>query len=486
MLNNRLSLPDTKRRPAMLPTRHIDGAKWRPTIQPLGAVKEQKLVLALANSRFPVIQSALDSKIWEVFLMRKMMASGLAIFAAGSIAGSVSAAELAIVSGAVGNDIEELRRQLDMFEEASGHTVEIVTMPPSTTDQFSQYRLWLAAQNADIDVYRTDVIWAPQLAEHLVDLTDATADVAGEHFPAIIESQTVNGQLVALPMFTDAPALYYRKDLLEKHGKDVPSTWNEMAETAKAITDAEGNADLFGFVFQGAAYEGLTCDALEWVKSNGGGQIVEPDGTISINNPQAAEAIDMAKSWIGTIAPEGVLGYKEEDARGVWQTGNAVFMRNWPYAYSLGNGDDSAVKDKFDVVPLPVGPSGDTSAATLGGWNLAVSKYSDEPEAAIEMVKFLASYDIQKERAINSSRLPTIMALYEDADVAAEQPVIPKWLSIFEQAVPRPSAPTKGNYNEVSQAFWTAVHNSLSGNGSAADNLADLEKQLKRIRRSGW
>ncbi|MCB2055275.1 MAG: extracellular solute-binding protein, partial [Geminicoccaceae bacterium] len=231
---------------------------------------------------------------------------------------------------------------------------------------------------------------------------------------------------------------------------------------------------------------GLTCDALEWVKSNGGGQIVEPDGEISINNPQAVEAIELAASWVGTIAPEGVLGYKEEDARGVWQTGNAVFMRNWPYAFALSNGDDSAIKDQFDVVPLPIGPSGDRSAATLGGWNLAVSKYSQDQEAAIELAKFLASKEIQKDRALTSTRLPTIPALYEDPEIVEQQPIIPRWLPIFEQAVPRPSAPTKGNYNEVSQAFWTAVHNSLSGNGSAESNLAELDKQLKRIRRSGW
>ncbi|MCB1969470.1 MAG: ABC transporter substrate-binding protein [Geminicoccaceae bacterium] len=410
----------------------------------------------------------------------------LALMAFGAVAGSAGAAQLSVVSGAVGNDIEELRRQLDIFEEKTGNTVEIVTMPPSTTDQFSQYRLWLSAQNSDIDVYRTDVIWAPQLAEHLVDLTEAAADVTGEHFPAIIESQTVDGRLVAMPIFTDAPALYYRKDLLEKHGKEPPKTWDELAETAKAVVEGEGSADLFGFVFQGAAYEGLTCDALEWVKSNGGGQVVEADGTISINNENAAAALDRVRSWIGSVAPEGVLGYKEEDSRGVWQTGNAVFMRNWPYAYALSNGDDSAVKDKFDVVPLPAGDNDGGSAATLGGWNLAVSRYSDEQEASIELVKFLASAEMQKERAINSSRLPTIASLYEDKDILAEQPVIGKWLPIFQQAVPRPSAPTKGNYNQVSQEFWTAVHKTLSGEGSGADNLADLEKKLKRIRRSGW
>ena len=82
--------------------------------------------------------------------------------------------------------------------------------------------------------------------------------------------------------------------------------------------------------------------------------------------------------------------------------------------------------------------------------------------------------------------MPTIPALYDDADVLAAQPVIGEWLPIFQEAVPRPSAPTKANYNEVSQAFWTAAHNTLSGNGDAATNLAELDRNLKRIRRSGW
>jgi len=413
---------------------------------------------------------------------------GLAV--AGIVAGTAAgAAELSIVSGAVGSDIEELRKHLDLFEEQSGHTVEIVTMPASTTDQFGQYRLWLSAQNPDIDVYRVDVIWAPQLANHFVDLSEAAADVVDQHFPAIIESQTVDGRLVALPMFTDAPALYYRTDLLEKHGAEPPATWVELTETAQTIMDAEraeGNDGIFGFVWQGAAYEGLTCNALEWVKSNGGGQIVEADGEISINNENAAEMIDLAATWVGTISPPGVLGYREEEARGVWQLGNAVFMRNWPYAYALSNGDDSAVKDLFSVVPLPTGPSGDQHAATLGGWNLAVSNYSQDQEAAIEMAKFLASAEIQKDRAITQTRLPTMPALYEDPDVLAAQPVIGEWLPIFQSAVPRPSAPTKANYNQVSQEFWTAVHATLSGNGSAAENLEQLDRNLKRIRRSGW
>jgi trehalose/maltose transport system substrate-binding protein len=269
----------------------------------------------------------------------------------------------------------------------------------------------------------------------------------------------------------------------------VPKTWDEMAAAAKVIQDGEraaGNADMQGFVFQGNAYEGLTCDALEWVKSSGGGQIVEADGSISINNPKAAAALDRVKGWIGTISPQGVLAYQEEESRGIWQLGNSAFMRNWPYAYSLGNGDDSKVKGMFEVAPLPSGGEGGGSAATLGGWNLAVSKYSKSPDEAIKLALFMASPDFQKQRAILRSNLPTIISLYDDADVAKAQPIIPKWKDVFLNAVPRPSGPTKVKYNEVSSLFWSAVHDTLSGNGTSADNLALLEAKLTELKGAGW
>jgi len=405
------------------------------------------------------------------------------------LAGPAFAVELSYVSGSTGNDIEFLKQQFAVFEKATGNHVTLVPMPSSTTDQFGQYKLWLAAGSSDIDVYQTDVIWAPQLADQFLDLTDVAKDVAKSHFPSIIESQTVNGKLVALPYFTDAPALYYRKDLLEKYGKTPPKTWDEMAATAKEIQDKEraaGNKDIYGFVFQGNAYEGLTCDALEWVKSSGGGQIVEADGTISVNNPKAAAALDRAKSWVGGISPAGVLAYGEEDSRGVWQVGNAVFMRNWPYAYALGNSADSKVKGKFDVVPLPSGSAMDKSAATLGGWNLAVSKYSKHPKEAIQLALFLASAETQKANALFASHLPTIMSLYDDADIAKAQPIIPNWKQIFLNAVPRPSAPTKVKYNEVSSLFWNAVHDTISGKGTGADNLEVLEAKLTTLKGAKW
>jgi trehalose/maltose transport system substrate-binding protein len=195
--------------------------------------------------------------------------------------------------------------------------------------------------------------------------------------------------------------------------------------------------------------------------------------------------LELARSWVGTITPPEVLSFTEEEARAVWQAGNAVFMRNWPYAMALGNADDSAVKGKFDITPLPAGEGG-RSAATLGGWNLALSKYTRHREAAVALIKFLVASDTQKYRALQAADLPTLPALYDDPDIAVEQPAMKRWLAILDTATPRPSAVTGRKYNEMSKAFWTAVHETLSGRGSAAENLAALRTQLERLKGSEW
>jgi trehalose/maltose transport system substrate-binding protein len=416
-----------------------------------------------------------------------------AILAGASLAGLVAttagAVNVNLVSGSVGADIAVYQELVKPWEAKTGNKVTFVPMPSSTTDQFAQYKLWLAAGNKDIDVYLVDVIWAPQLSEQFLDLTQAFAPTAADHFPSIVASQTVDGKLVAAPFFTDAPALYYRKDLLEKHGEKVPTTWEELTATAQKIQDAEraaGSKDIWGYVWQGAAYEGLTCNALEWLASNGGGHIVEADGTISVNNESAAKALETAAGWVNKISPGGVLSYMEEESRGVWQTGNAVFMRNWPYAYALGNGADSPIKGKFDVAPLPSGGGDNTSAATLGGWNLAVSKYSPNQEVATDLVLYMTGAEFQKNAALRLSHLPTIQALYDDQEIADAQPLIPRWKEIFLNAVPRPSAATKIKYNEVSNKFWSAVHEVLAGTSTPQDNLELLEADLDDLKGSGW
>jgi trehalose/maltose transport system substrate-binding protein len=394
-------------------------------------------------------------------------------------------ANIVVAAGAVGIELDLAREAAAEFMTYCPNiTVDVLETPDMVQDRLGLYLQLFEAQSADVDVFQIDVIWPGDLAEHFIDLgAYMTEDEIAAHFPAIIQNNTVDGALVGIPWFTDAGLLYYRTDLLEKYGYDAPpANWDELTEMAQVIMDgerAEGNTEFYGFVWQGNAYEGLTCDALEWQYSESDTQIVNPEtGEIEVNNDATIAAFERAAGWVGTISPEGVTSYAEEDARAVWQTGNAAFMRNWPYAYSIGNADDSPIKGLFDVSPLPFGASGH-GAATLGGWQLAVSKYSDNPDAAAAVAVFMTGYDQQKNRAIVGSYNPTIMSLYQDEDVLAATPFFGSLYDVFINTVARPSTLSAPNYNQVSTAYFSAVHSILTGDEDAAVALELLELDLQ-------
>lgn len=398
------------------------------------------------------------------------------------------AATLSISCGAVGQEFEFCKTGTEAWAKKTGNEVKLISTPNSATERLALYQQLLAAGAADVDVFQIDVVWPGILGSHLIDLTSFAKGVEKEHFPAIIKNNTVDGKLVAMPWFTDAGLLYYRKDLLEKHGAKPPQTWQELTETAKKIQDAErkgGNDKMWGFVWQGRAYEGLTCNALEWVASHNGGAIVDASGKVTINNPQAVTAINGAAGWIKTISPEGVLNYTEEESRGVFQSGNAVFMRNWPYAWPLAQGTESAIKGKVGVSALPKGGADGRSAATLGGWQLAISKYSKNKDLAADLVMYLTSAEEQKRRAIKGAYNPTIESLYKDPEILAAAPFMGELYDSFVNAVARPSTATGAKYNQVSNEFWNAVHRVLSGSVKADASLAQLEASLKRMSRGG-
>ena len=312
-----------------------------------------------------------------------------------------------------------------------------------------------------------------------------TPNETGEFFPRIIENNTVKGKLVAIPFFTDAGLLYYRTDLLEKYGfKNPPNTWSELTQMAQKIQDGERNGgakDFYGFLFQGSAYEGLTCNGLEWLASSGAGHIVESDGKVSINNPQTKSVLEMVKGWVGTISPTGVTTYQEEQSRNAFQEGHAAFLRNWPYVYALANSEGSPVKGHVDVTYLPQGDGPNAShAATLGGWQLMLSAYSKNKDAAVKLVKYMVSSETQKENAIKLSRLPTRPALYEDKEVLAAEPWFSSLLPVFKNAVARPSTATGANYNRVSTDFFQTTNQILTGGISVDKGVETMESKMKR------
>ena len=375
---------------------------------------------------------------------------------------------------------------IEDWSQKTGNKVEIISRPNDATATLSQYQQYWAAKSPDVDVYQVDVIWQGICAAHAVDMKKyVKSDEVSQHFPRIIENNTVNGKLISIPWFTDAGILYYRTDLLEKYGyKEPPKTWEELADMAKKIQDGErkeGKKDFQGFVFQGKASESVTCNALEWVYSYGGGTIIDPDKKVTINNPNAIKALQTARSWVGTISPAGVVTYGEEEARNVWQAGNAAFMRNWPYAYATGQDEKSPIRGKFDVTVLPKGGDSGKNAACLGGWQLMVSAYSKQQDAAADLVKFMTSQESQKKRALQLSQFPTLPALYSDPDVLAKNAWFKNMLDVLKNAVARPSTVTGADYNQISTAFFQSVNKVLSGGQSAQDAVQAVEKVGKRL-----
>ncbi|MCG6659358.1 ABC transporter substrate-binding protein [Halomonas campisalis] len=412
-----------------------------------------------------------------------LLAGGLALSGGQVLAASIT---IACGDGGAADYCPVLARQ---WAEATGHEVAVVTTPNSSTEKLSLYQQLLGSQSGDIDVLMVDTVWPGLLAPHLVDLADYLPEDATEgFFPAMIDNNTVDGRLVALPWFTDAGLLYYRSDLLEQYGHAVPETWAELTEIAREIQNAEraaGNERMHGFVFQGRAYEGLTTNALEWIASHGGGTLVDAEGKVTVNNPRAVEAMSLAASWIGDIAPRGVRNYMEEEARGVFQSGNAVFMRNWPYAWALGQAEGTAIQGRFGAASLPRGSEGE-SVATLGGWSFAVSRYSAHPEAAADLVAYLTAEAKQKAHAIEFGMNPTREALYRDPEVLEAQPFIGELYATLVGGVPRPASVTGEHYARVSNAFFNRVHEVLSGDLAAEQALQQLEAELTRMGRRGW
>jgi trehalose/maltose transport system substrate-binding protein len=379
----------------------------------------------------------------------------------------------------------DLDRQIvDQFVAETGIQVNFIAGPESATERIGQYLELLETGSGEIDVYQIDVIWPGMLAEHMLDLNEHLTAETEQHFPAIVANNTVDGRLIGMPFFTDVGLLYYRTDLLQKYGYERPPlTWAELEEMAFVIQSgerAEGNSEFWGYIWQGAAYEGLTCNALEWQVSAGGGQIIEADGLITVNNPQAAAAFTQAASWIDHISPPGITGHQEEDSRSIWQAGNAAFMRNWPYAYAKGQDADSAIQGNFAVTLLPSG--GTRHANTLGGWQLAVSKYSQHPEEAVRFVQYMTSSEVQLQRSVAGAFLPTIPALYDHPEALAANPYYQDLKEVFlGGAVARPSNITGEQYNDVSVAYFTAVHTILTHQQEATQALAALEQELIRI-----
>ena len=377
-----------------------------------------------------------------------------------------------------------LNEELDLFTTRTGIRVQVLPAPEAAVEQLATWRKLLESRAEVPDVYAIDTIWPGVLAEGLIDLKPhVSAEEVAMHSPKLIANYTVNGRLIALPFNVNIGVLFYRVDLLHKYGySGPPKTWQELETMARRIQAgerADGNKDFWGFVWEGAPSEALTCNALEWQVSEGGGTILDEDGRVTVNNPHTIRAWRMAARWVGTISPPGVIAYKEWDAFNIWQAGNAAFMRNWTSNYVEARAEDSPTRNRFNIALLPRGNAG--AAATLGGKGWGVSRYSRHPSEAVMLVRFLAGREEQARRSRKSGEPPSIPALYEDPDVLTANPYFSRVEQFFGAITLRPSIPAAKIYPEVSRAYFEAVHSVLSGRESAEEAASHLKTQLTKM-----
>ncbi|MFC3852102.1 ABC transporter substrate-binding protein [Salinispirillum marinum] len=393
-----------------------------------------------------------------------------------------------IACGAVGAEYETCEASVRNWERLTGHRAQIIPLPDASNERLDYYQSIISANSPELDILQLDVVWAGLLGSDLVDLKPHLQADDPTFFAGLIANNTTaTGELIALPWFIDSGLLYYRKDLLEKYNQPVPKTWTDLERIAQTIMAQESTGTsggkLWGYVWQGDSYEGLTCDALEWFHSSTGTHFVENDMSITILQPGNIEMLDRVAGWIGTISPPETVTHNEEASRAIFQAGDAVFMRNWPYAWGLAQQADSVIAGNVGMAPLPRGTQG-SSSATLGGWQLGVSQYSENQALAIDLVRYLVSEEEQKNRALLAGYNPSIPALYEDQELMRTFPEFAALVDIFQGGVPRPATITGRGYPLVSRAIQRNVHRVLTGEQDAETALRNLNAQLTRL--SHW
>jgi len=372
----------------------------------------------------------------------------------------------------------------DEFTRKTGIRVDFIPGPESMTERLELYQRYLAAKSSTPDVYYIDVVWPAVLADQVVDLNQYLAKESADELETEVRNDTVHGRLTAMPFNTELGVLYYRADLLRKYGyANPPATWDELEKMATRIQAGEragGNQEFWGYVWQGAAYEGLTCNALEWEMSYGGGRIIEADGSITVNNPHTIEAIKRARRWIGTISPPSVIAFKEQDARNVFHAGNAAFERDWLWRQFSEESLVPNPKGTIAIGLLPGGPAG--RASTLGGQSLAISKYSHHPQEAAALVRYLTSHDEQLTLWKKHAMLPTRSEFYASPEYLQDRPGIAQlWKELGAVTVARPSTVSGEYYDQVSRAYFSSVHAILAGEQDAQTAMSELQTKLEKI-----
>jgi multiple sugar transport system substrate-binding protein len=378
-------------------------------------------------------------------------------------------------------------RLVDKFNKQNKGEFQVTyrVMPADTGQYFDKLRTEFQAGGGDIDVMGADVIWPIQFAAQgwLLDLSDKFPESEQEKFlPAPLEASIYEDGIFAVPWFTDAGLLYYRKDLLEQSGFSAPpKTWEELMEMAQTVSQEAGIPN--GFVFQGANYEGGVCNALEYIRTHGGDVLSNvTSGEVIIDSPEAAAGLETYRTMVADgVAPQAVVNYTETESVPIFGNGEAVFLREWPGTYGDIAGGQAYPNLKIEqvgVAPIPVAP-GHQSSSTLGGWNMAINAQTDMPDEAWAFAQFMTDEENLKFRAIEGGYIPGRSSLLDDPDVEEANPIVGLAKKILlDNATSRP---VTEYYGDMSLEMAEQFNSALKGDVSPQQAVETLQKSLSNI-----
>lgn len=371
-------------------------------------------------------------------------------------------------------------REVRRWARQSGVAVRIAAAPSDVNARLRVYRELLEVAEPGLDVLEIDVTWPGVLSKDLLDLAPLLEGSERGISPALLKNNRVAGRQVALPWFLDFGVLFYRKDLLDAAGVAVPEDWESLQDTALAVQSAQrdaGNGRFWGYVWQGWRAESLVCNALEWLAGSEAGQKLA-NGEVRLDYEDAVAAFDAPLEWLGSISPESVLSFTEDESLAVFAAGNAAFLRQWPGAWALLSSEGSPLRGKVGIAPVPRALGRGRHPGALGGWQLAVSRYSRHPEHAADLVRYLTSPEVQRRMALQAHLLPVRLELYEDEEVQAALPAAALLAERRIELIPRPSLVAKDRYPRMSRLMQESFYDVLSRHDEPQAILSRLVRQI--------
>jgi multiple sugar transport system substrate-binding protein len=394
---------------------------------------------------------------------------------------------LRVFSGGQNQRPDLMRKLFDEYQKANpGVKIDIETGGATSELQRQYLSTVLNAKDSAIDIYMIDIVNPAQYFSagwlEPLDAYVGGANALKPYLPVYATANMVNGKVAAMPAFADAMFMYYRKDLLDKHGLKEPKTWDELSAAAQKVTAAEkgNNANLQGLSIQGAPIEGAVCTFLLPYWSQGKA-FNDAAGKMTLDKEAAVKGMNL---WLKMV-DDGVLKKNIAEVTtpvtvNEFKAGNVLFAINWGFAWDRFKDDaDSQVKGKVGVMPLPA-MAGGKSATCVGGWQWAVSAFSKSKPEAAKLVQYLAAPAASKFLAREGSLLPTYASVYTDAEVVAAVP----WFKDAANVVTAGQArPISTQYGQVSDAIRTTTSAMLARTKTAADGVAEIESRLNRVMR---